>query len=242
MDETRIRVEDLTTADGHEVFVVRPEGDPHGPGVVYLHWFDEAPNANRSQFLDEARILAASGVVSVLPQLTFPWQHAPVDIETDLGRISTEVGYLRDVWSVLVDHDGVDPSRIAVVGHDFGAMHGTLLMRELETRCAVLVAATPRWADWFVRFWPITTDRYEYMRRMSGVDPVEAIRDAGCPVLFQFGDRDFYIAAMTARELVDAAPEPKRLLTYDTGHAMDLPDITRDRMAFLGEHLGIEIG
>jgi pimeloyl-ACP methyl ester carboxylesterase len=216
-------------------------GEPSGPGVLFLHWFDEAPNANRSQYLEEAEILAAAGVASVLPQLGFPWKAAPTDAESDIARIEGEVEFLRGAWSRLCDVDGVDADRIAVVGHDFGAMYGTLLLSELGPRCAALVAATARWADWFVRFWPITTDRYDYMRQLDRLDPITAIAQPGCPLLFQFGLKDFYIAVMTARELFDAAPELKTYRSYEAGHAMDLDEIRSDRLAFVAEHLAIDL-
>lgn len=231
-------VDDITIGDERELYLVRPE-EPTGPAIVYLHWFDEAPDANRTQYLDEARAMATHGVVSVLPQLSFPWHTAPTDIDNDLERIDREVEFLVGVHDMVAKIDGVEPSRVAVVGHDFGAMYGALLMRSVAVRCAVLVAPTPRWSDWFLRFWPITSDRYDYMRALHRVDPIVAIGEANCPLLFQFGTTDFYIAPMTASELFSAAPEPKTLLKYDGGHVMELAEIGADRARFLEEHLEI---
>jgi len=233
-------VADIVTDDGRELYVVTPEGPASGPGVMFLHWFDEAPNANRSQYLEEARELATRGVISVLPQLAFPWQSAPTDTERDLSRIEDEVEFLRRAHRLLIDNPDVDPSRIAVVGHDFGAMYGALVLETIAARCAVLVAPTPRWSDWFLRFWPITSDRFDYMRALSRVDPIVAIPGAGCPLLFQFGSGDFYIAPMTGSELFETAIDPKQILTYDIGHAMDLEQVESDRVAFLIDHLGLD--
>ncbi|MEE8407402.1 MAG: alpha/beta fold hydrolase [Acidimicrobiia bacterium] len=233
MSDVSVDVDDLRTADGHDYFLVRPYMRPTGPAVMFLHWFDEAPNANRSQFLDEAKLLAEKGVVSVLPQLTFPWFGPPTDYDNDFGRIVSEVSWLQTVHSTLLDVDGVDASQIAVVGHDFGAMYGMLLLKEIEARCAVLIAPTPRWADWFLRFWRISSDRFDYMRTLDQVDPVRAISSADCPVLFQFGQRDFYIATMSALELFQAAREPKRMLNYESGHEMDLEEIRNDRSGYI---------
>ena len=105
--------------------------------------------------------------------------------------------------------------------------------------CAVLIAPTPRWADWFLPFWPISSDRYDYMRRLHNVDPITAISKADAPLLFQFGDADFYIAAMTARELYAAAPDPKQMINYSTGHAMDNETIQADRLNFLAANLDL---
>lgn len=230
-----------TSHNGIELYLVRPT-NPVGAGVMFLHWFDEAPNANRSQFLEEAEALAQAGVTSVLPQLTFPWHAPPTDTEGDLTRIREEVARLHDVYSLLASTDAVDPSRLALVGHDFGAMHGMALFGETDLACAVLIAATPRWSDWFLRFWPIESDRYDYMSAMSRVDPISTVSQADCPLLFQFGTDDFYIAPMTGLELFQAAPEPKQLLSYDADHAMGPTQIRDDRLGFLAESLGFRTG
>lgn len=231
----------MKTEDGHEFYLVVPD-NPSGPAVMFLHWFDEAPNANRSQFLGEAEDLATRGVVSVLPQLTFPWHEPPTDTERDLTRIEAEVSWLEAAHSALCKVDGVDRSRFALVGHDFGAMHGLLLLRDVDAAGAVLIAPTARWADWFLPFWPIASDRYDYMRALEPVDPITVISGARTPLLFQFGERDFYIAAMTGLGLMRAAPEPKTLLSYDTGHAMDLDRIRADRLDWLSEVLDLGAG
>ncbi len=233
-------VDDVRIEGGPEAYVVRPAEGAAGPGVVFLHWFDEAPNANRSQFLEEASRLAESGVASVLPQLSFPWSHPPVDAEADLKRINAELDSLRAAHAHLLGIGGVDETRVAFVGHDFGAMHGALLLDELAAHSAVMVAPTPRWSDWFLPFWEIAFDRYDYMRALEPLDPITAIRDVGCPVLFQFGLADFYIAQMTANEFFRAAGEPKTLKTYQAGHDMEMDEIRADRLAFLAETLGFD--
>lgn len=233
-------VEDVTVDDGPEMYLVRPEPGVEGPaGILYLHWFDESPNANRTQFLEEAKTMAQMGVVSLLPQLVFPWSSPPRDIEADLRRIDDEAASLRAATSVL-SSAGVDLRRVALVGHDFGAMHGMSLFGEIRLAGAVLIAPTPRWSDWFLTFWPIESDRYDYMRALGAVDPITNVARADCPLLFQFGARDFYIAPMTGLELARAAPEPKQVLSYDSDHVMDLDEIQRDRLAFLDDVLGLE--
>lgn len=241
MTDFEIKVDDVTTADGHELFLVAPVAAPVGPGLIFLHWFDEAPNANRTQYLDEARQLARQGVVSILPQLSFPWHEIPRDIEHDRWCIEGEVSFLNEVHGLLTGVDGVEANRVAVVGHDFGAMYATLLIRSIGVRCAVLVAPTPRWSDWFLPFWPIESDRFDYMRALHPFDPIVALTEISCPVLFQFGTDDFYIAPMTGSEIYQAANEPKQLSRYPATHAMDLDEIGADRMTFLVEHLALDV-
>lgn len=229
-------VDDGRLSDGTELYLVRAT-QASGVGVLFLHWFDEAPSANRTQFLEEAKALSRFGVSSVLPQLRFPWATPPTDIESDLAEIAEEANRVREAYDLL-RIGGVD--RIGLVGHDFGAMHGLLLLGEVPLDCAVLIAPTPRWADWFLPFWPIDTDRYDYMRRLHDVDPITAISKADTPLLFQFGDADFYIAAMTARELYAAAPDPKQVINYNTGHEMDDETSRADRLDFLATNLDFD--
>ncbi|MBA3434907.1 MAG: hypothetical protein H0U11_00295 [Chloroflexi bacterium] len=119
------------------------------PGVLFAHWFDtEAPNGDRTEFLEEAMLLAARGVSSVLPQLTFPWTADPSGAEHDRARVIREVGRLRHSMAALRTLQGVDSHRSGVVGHDFGAMHAVLAVAaEGDVSALVFVAGTPRWAD-----------------------------------------------------------------------------------------------
>lgn len=183
--------------------------------------------------------MATLGVVSALPQLTFPWDTAPCDADSDMGRIRSELDFLRQVHATLLSVEGVTADRVAIVGHDFGAMHGVLLANQVEARCLVLVAPTPRWSDWFLRFWPINEDRFDYMRALSPVDPITAAQNLNCPSLFQFARNDFYIAAMTASELYGAASEPKNMLDYETDHSMASEEAALDREAFLRQQLDL---
>lgn len=239
MSESQSPAEVAIAGFTEKAFVTRPVGPADGAGVVFLHWYDEAPNANRTQFLAEAGHLAERGVVSILPQLMFPWASPPESAAADVGRLEAERMALRAAVGHLQAEEGVDPGRIAIVGHDFGAMHGMLLAAEINPACVVMIALTPRWADWFLRFWPIEGDRFDYMRSLDPFDPVTVVKDISAPVLFQFGRHDFYISAMAGTELFGAANEPKLMTPYDTDHSMVIPEAKTDRMDFLAEHLGI---
>lgn len=233
---SEVGIQEVEVVDGSALLMSPPRRS--GAALLYLHWFDEAPNANRTQFLDEARAMAREGVVSLLPQLSFPWDTPPTDTTSDMGRIEAERASLSDAYAILSATDGVDAERIALVGHDFGAMHGMNLLGDVQLSGAVFIAPTPRWSDWFLPFWEIRSDRYDYMRALAPVDPITTVARADCPLLFQFGERDHYIATMTAQELFRAAPDPKRLIAYDCGHEMALAEIRDDRHDFLREALG----
>jgi len=221
-----------------EAYLVRPVLAPAspGPGLLLWHWLDsEAPDGNRSQYLDEAAELAGKGVVSLLPQGRFPWVVAPDNATDDEAAIRAEVGRLRAGLDLLAARPDVDPDRIGIVGHDFGGMLAVVAAsEEPRVRALAIVAATPRWGDWFLPFWQIADDRIDYLRRLRPLDPIERIGRVVAPsVLFQFAERDFYIAPMSGREFARAAPDGAELRMYDTGHDMRLPEIRNDRLAFL---------
>ena len=235
------RVHDIRVA-GTEAYLVEPaSGAGRGSAILFLHWFDtEAPDGNRTQFLDEAAGLARDhGVVSLLPQGRFPWSEPPTDAEADARRIRAEVERHRAGVDLLAGRADVEPGRIGLVGHDFGAMHGVALAAEDERIAgAVLIAATPRWGDWFLPFWPIAGDRWDYLRAMAPLDPISRIGElAPRPVCLQFARNDFFISGMTGLQLHGAAGEPKELHPYEADHGMRSAQAAADRAAFLSRVL-----
>ena len=247
-------VEDVTYPGGDgspvEAFIVRPaaDADPSAPGragVLAWHWFDtQAPDGDRTQFLAEADALAQRGVVSLLPQGRFPWQAAPSRAIDDIAQIEAEVARLRLGLDLLAARPDVDAGRLALVGHDFGGMLAAIAAaEETRLRSLVLVAATPRWGDWFLPFWEIADNRIDYLRALRPLDPIECIGAAApAGVLFQFGRHDFFIAPMSGLEFRAAAPAGATLLAYDDEHAMRLPEVRADRLAFLARTLELGQG
>ena len=236
-----VRIHDIWAADT-EAYLVEPVEGGRGCGVLFLHWFDtEAPDGNRTQFLEEAsRLARAQGVVSILPQGRFPWSEPPTDAATDADRIRAEVERHRAALELLAARDDVEEGRIGLVGHDFGAMHGVVLAAgDARIAATVMIAATPRWGDWFLPFWPTAGERWEYLRTLAPLDPISRIGDlAPRPVCLQFARNDFFIAAMTGLELHRAAGEPKEMHAYDADHGVRDPQAAADRAAFLAGHLG----
>ncbi|HET9522319.1 MAG TPA: hypothetical protein VFO73_14820 [Candidatus Limnocylindrales bacterium] len=229
-----------------EAYLVEPEivdARVSRPAILFAHWFDtNAPNGNRTEYIDEAAGWARRHrAVAILPQLTFPWAGDPTGSVADAERIVAEVTRLRRCLDLVLARPAVDPSRLAVVGHDFGGMHGLILGTvDRRPKAYVIVAAVPRWGDWFLPFWPIEEDRLDYLRAIRPLDPIEhASGLAPAHVLFQFGRHDFFIAPMTGLELRRAAGEAGDHKAYDAEHEMDLPEIVADRTAFLEAELAV---
>ncbi len=236
-------VHDIRVGDA-DAYLVEPIGGGRGAAILFLHWLDtEAPDGNRTQFLDEAVGLAKDhGVVSLLPQGQFPWSVEPEDAASDAARIRAEVARHRAAVDLLAARDDVDAARIGLVGHDFGAMHGVILAAEdARLAGAVLIAATPRWGDWFLTFWQLPDDRHDYLRALAPLDPISRVGDlAPRPVCFQFARTDYFIAPMTGGEFFRAAGEPKETHAYDADHGVRSDEARTDRGAFLGRVLGLE--
>jgi dienelactone hydrolase len=234
-------------ADAVEAWLVRPAvaSPGGGPGLLMWHWLDtEAPDGNRDEFLDEARGLATTlGAVCLLPQGRFPWRIDPSGSAADGAEVEAEAARFKLGLDLLATRDDVDPGRLGVVGHDFGAMLAVLAAAgDARVRCAVLVAPTPRLGDWFLPFWQIAEDRIDYLRAMRPLDPVERIGALGDrPLLLQFGRRDFFVPLMAGLELRRAAGggEAVELKAYDAEHDMRLAVVRADRRAFLGAALGL---
>ena len=239
-DRRGVLVRDVRIDGSIEAYVVEPmvvDARAAAPGLVFAHWFDtHAPNGNRTEFVDEAvDWVRAHGGSAVLPQLTFPWAGDPSGSEADAARIVADVALLRRCVDLVAGRPGVDAGRIGVVGHDFGGMHA-IILGTLDRRPAayVLIAAVPRWADWFLPFWPIEEDRIDYLRAMRPLDPIEHVGEISpARLLFQFGRLDFFIAPMTGLELKAAAPDGTELTAYDAEHDMSGDEIRADRTRFL---------
>ncbi|HYN68688.1 MAG TPA: dienelactone hydrolase family protein [Candidatus Eisenbacteria bacterium] len=246
-----VAVEDLSfggAGEAVEAYLVRPAGAaPAGrhPGLVMWHWLDtEAPDGNRTEFLEEARSLAGRGVVSLLPQGRFPWRIDPSGAAPDAKEVEAEVARFRAAVDFLVEVAGVDPGCVAAAGHDFGAMLA-ILATASDPRISGVVAMTPtpRWADWFLPFWAIAEDRIDYLAAMRRLDPVERIAGiAPRPILLQLADRDFYVAPMAGFELRRAAGESSavELKRYDAQHGLRHPDAVADREEFLARVLNLQ--
>jgi dienelactone hydrolase len=233
-------VEDVTySAPGGSVqaYLVRPEGKPRAV-ALWLHWFGEEPNTNRTEFLPDAAALAKDHVLSLLPQGKFPWGGG-LSGQADEDRQSAidEVVDLRAGLDVLQQEAGDVP--IGFVGHDYGAMFGSLLVADGRPDAYVLMAPDATFANWFVKY--LLGGRgtaSEYQAAFAPLDPVNYVGEAGAvPVFFQFAKSDPYVPGYIADKFVQAAPDAEER-DYDGGHELDAK-AGADRLAWLREKLGL---
>ncbi len=148
-----VTVRDITfvgVKDPIKAYLVAPaKPGPHA-AILYVHWFGNPETTNRTQFLNEAVALADRGVVSLLVDTMWAqrgwWKSRKP--ETDLAGGVGQVVELRRALDLLLAQPGVDPARLAMVAHDFGAMFGAVAgAADQRPNAYVLLAPTPRLSD-----------------------------------------------------------------------------------------------
>ncbi len=113
-------------------YVVVPSGEGPFPAVIYGHWcMPGSEKKNRTEFLDEAIVLAHSGVLSLLPDHVsvhpgFIEDNSPLNEKQIAVEVQQDVN-LRRGADLLLDRKDVDPKRLAYVGHSCDATAGGFL-------------------------------------------------------------------------------------------------------------------
>jgi pimeloyl-ACP methyl ester carboxylesterase len=147
--------------------------------------------------------------VSLLPQGVFPWQLAPSGKPQDVTAINRQLAVFQACLDWLIAKSYVSKSRIAVVGHDYGAMYGALLA-DADQRVHTAVLATPdaTWGHWFVKYWlGFTGSRAaRYKALFRSLQPVRHVSRLGSHELFQRAGRDIFVSASVRKRFAAAAP------------------------------------
>jgi dienelactone hydrolase len=237
----------LLTIPGHpaiSAYLVRPGGQlrRHAyAGVLFLHWLGQI-HSDRTEFLAEATELASQGAVSLLPQGKFPWQVDPNGTARDVTYVAAQLSYFQQALNWLISRPYVDPGRVAVVGHDYGAMYGALLANsDHRVHAAVLATPDATWGHWFVKYWLGYTGqraaRYEAL--FGHVQPVEHVSRLGSRELFQWAGRDIYVDASVRQQFAQHAPRAQVDFYADSDHQLTDAAMA-DRDAFLTRQLGLK--
>ncbi len=184
-------------------------------------------------------LYARAGVVSLLVDdlnvRPAPWRRRaegdqPVAVRDNF--IQSVVDLRRGI-DVLQARSDVDRNRIAYVGHSSGAHWGAILSavdRRLKT--VVLMAGVPSEKTIYlesddpdyINFRQSTPKEQiaNYFRTLGPLDAINYVPHAApTPLLFQFARFEQYFNETAMKQYADAASEPKRVLWYDTGHALN---------------------
>jgi acetyl esterase/lipase len=222
------------------MYVVEPS-DRRGharAGILFLHWF--APGtvgADRTEYLAEAVKLAKAGTVSYLPQGGFPWLADPVGTDADARAIRGQLAVFRTLLHRLAGRDDVDRKRVAVVGHDYGAMYAALLAHDDAVHATVLETADSTWENWFLKFWLgfEGEEAARYTATFAGLEPVDAVHGLGSRLYLQFADDDFFIPEEVRASWAASAAGAK-IDVYAAEHELNTAAAT-DRQAWLRDEL-----
>ena len=215
---------------------------PHA-AILYVHWLGEPATTNRTEFLDEAVALAGRGVVSLLVDAMwadYRWYNKDRIPEEDFDHSVRQVIEIRRALDLLLAQPEIDAKRVAFVGHDFGAMYGTLaLAGDRRVKTAVLLAGVPHLIDWML-YQQQPKDLAAYRVRLTPLNPVDYVdRFSPAPVFFQFAHKDQYVSATQAAEFYAAAGPRKHMATYEAGHDLHTTEVAADRVAWLERELAL---
>lgn len=222
-----------------------PEGSGPYPAILYVHWYEsESITSHRSQFEEEAKELAQSGAICI--SIETLWSDRDFFLKRtqadDPQNSIEEVVNIRRAMDLLLSQPNVDATRFAFVGHDFGGMYG-VLAGSLDGRPThyVLMAATPRFPDWYLYLPKLEGEAREaFIRQMAEIDPIVHVPNLSpAELFFQFARDDFHVPKERAEEFFAAAKNPKEMNWYEAGHGLN-EDATRDRKAWLKAKLRLK--
>jgi len=109
--------------------LVKPQkATPPFPGVIFQH----GGGQSMTNYLSEALILARAGVVSMIPDAPARGEGKNPEINTMKLEAASDfqaeiVITERRVLDLLLQQPGIDPRRIAYVGHSYGGVAGVVL-------------------------------------------------------------------------------------------------------------------
>ena len=234
-------------------FLVVPEGKGPFAAVLWGHWYwSNSSMRNRSEFLDEAIVLAHSGVVSLLPDGPIA-RAGHVENKEPLNDAETPeliqaIVDMRRGADLLGARADVDPARIAFVGHSYNAGVGGILSG-VDKRFKAFVLMAGGLSDAL----DLQSEELKKYREKVGAEKFDAFiakngwldpglfvaHAAPATVFLQYGAQEKFLNPDRARAYATLVSEPKKLKIYDAPHALS-SEATRDRMAFLCEQLQVK--
>jgi dienelactone hydrolase len=262
-----IKIVDISYAGpvGNRASLVGPNGDvvtaylilPPGPGpfpaVVYGHWcMPGSDKKNRTEFLDEALVLAHSGVIALLPDHVsvhpgFVEDASPLNEQQIAVEVQQDVN-LRRGADLLLTRNDVDPKRLAYVGHSCDASAGAFLSGlDKRFKAFVIMAGdlsfevdkkAKAFEEYRQKIGPEKFDAYK--QKYSWQDEGKYISHAApAAVLLQYATDEPFLNAEIAKQYLAIVSEPRTLKLYDAPHALNA-EATRDRISFLADQLSFK--
>lgn len=234
-------------------FLVVPDGSGPFAAVIWGHWYqDGSALLNRGEFLDEAVLLASSGVVSLLTDgpIARPGYVRPTDPLGD-AQIDYRVQQILDMRrgaDLLLSRPDVDPARLAYVGHSYNATTGAFLSG-IDPRFKAFVLMAGNLSDQV----DLKTKLFQSIRLQIGPEKFDAFflkydwldegkyvsHAAPATVFLQYATKEDFLTPAVAEEYYAIISKPKSLKFYDAPHALN-SEALRDRIAFLVKELHLK--
>lgn len=234
-------------------YLVVPDGKGPFAAILWGHWYwSNSPMRNRKEFLDEAVLLAQSGIVSLLPDgpIARPGHvenDAPLN-EDQITELIQAIVDMRRGADLLLARGNVDPARLAYVGHSYNASVGGFLSGiDKRFHAFVLMAgglsdASDLQADEVKQYrLKVGPEKFDaFTTKYSWLDPGKFVSHAApAEVFLQYAAQERFLTPDRARQYAAIVSEPKRLKIYDAPHALNA-EARRDRVAFLCEQLKLK--
>ncbi|MBZ5511300.1 MAG: hypothetical protein LAN70_09015 [Acidobacteriia bacterium] len=233
-------------------YLVVPPGKGPFPAVTYGHWcMPGSEKMNRGEFLEEAVVLARSGVMALLPDhvITRPGfieSKEPLNAQ-QIDVLVQQVINMRRGADLLLARKDVDPKRLVYAGHSCNAEVGGFLSGIDKRFKAVVIMAgglsdevttkSPMYQAYRQKIGPEKFDAF--VAKYSWTDPGKYVsHSAGTPKLLQFATDEPFLGPEQARQYLPYVSEPKTLRIYDAPHALNA-EATRDRLHFLARQLEV---
>ena len=235
-------------------YLVVPAGKGPFPAVIYGHWcMPGSEKKNRGEFLEEAVVLARSGVLSLLTDHVtvhpgFVEDNTPMNEKQIAVEVQQDVNLRRGADLLLARKD-VDPKRLAYVGHSCDATAGGFLSGiDKRFKAFVIMAgdlsdevdkSSKGFQEYRQKVGPEKLDAF--MSKFAWMDAGKYVSHAAPAVMFlQYATDEPFMNADTARRYFEIVSEPKKLKIYEAPHALNA-EATRDRIDFLAEQLAIKV-
>lgn len=194
---------------------------PTGDGETLAGWYVPAPNARATLLF----LHGNAGNIGQRIDLIAMFQRLGLNVlifdyrgyGTSTGKPG-ETGTYRDAeaaWRHLTEKRGIPASDILVFGESLGGAIAAELVRHHTPRALVLYATFTSIPDMARHYYPyLPTGLLARLR----YDTRTALAAAQCPVLLLHSRDDEITPFSHGRELLDAAPQPKRLVELQGGH------------------------
>jgi len=218
-----IKVHDVSFASSKggrvHAYLIVPPGKGPFPAAIWAH----GSGVRRSDLLVQSVWFAARGSVELVPD--DPFERNPALYTASPPRLREaviqEIVDLRRMVDLLQSLPYVDGKRIAYTGLSLGARYG-----------AFLAGAEPR-----VEAFDLKSGRGGSFA--ADLNELTWIRRSHADFFFQAGRHDELIPRAALLALEQAAPRPKSIRWYDSGHGLNTPAV-HDQLRWLAKELGLD--